>query len=225
MPEHSAALLTRPAHRERVLAAPRPDVFAPPPPQRQLLVRQSSAAGASRPGWLFVAAHGVSGASLLARLSWQPYKAASEAAAAGRPASAATVAVAFGVHAGRAWPNPALEPTDATVVVCRTTMRGLAWARDLATQYLAGCVPAGLRLLGVVTIADAPGRLPPPLAAARGLLAGAYPQCWHVPYVPAYRLLTGLPDEPCPATHPAIEDVMTAIRSTVSPAPLRGQHT
>ena len=207
-----AGLLTRPAYRARALEAPRADVFSPPPPQRQLLVRQHSAAGEARPAWLFVAAHGGSGAALLARLSWQPYKAAVEAGAAGRSAED----LAFGVTAGRAWPNPALEPTNSVVVVCQTTMRGLAWARDLAAQYLSGCVPAGLRLLGVLTVADQPGRLPPPLAAARGLLAGAYPHCWAVPYVPAYRLLTGLPDEPCPPIHPAVDDVLTAIRRTVT---------
>ena len=207
-----AGLLTRPAYRARAPEAPRADVFSPPPPQRQLLVRQHSAAGEARPAWLFVAAHGGSGAALLARLSWQPYKAAVEAGTAGRSAED----LAFGVTAGRAWPNPALEPTNSVVVVCQTTMRGLAWARDLAAQYLSGCVPAGLRLLGVLTIADQPGRLPPPLAAARGLLAGAYPHCWAVPYVPAYRLLTGLPDEPCPPIHPAVDDVLTAIRRTVT---------
>jgi hypothetical protein len=37
-----------------------------------------------------------------------------------------------------------------------------------------------------------------------------------VPYVPAYRLLTGLPDEPCPPIHPALDDVLTAIRRTVT---------
>ena len=215
-----AGLLTRPAYRARALEAPRADVFSPPPPQRQLLVRQRSAAGEARPAWLFVAAHGGSGAALLARLSWQPYKAAVEAGAAGRPA--AGVDLAFGVNAGRAWPNPALEPTSAAVVVCQTTMRGLAWARDLAAQYLSGCVPAGLRLLGVATIADQPGRLPLPLAAARGLLAGAYPHCWAVPYVPAYRLLTGLPDEPCPPIHPAVADVLAAIRSAATT--VRGPH-
>ena len=149
-----AGLRTRPAYRARALGAPRADVFSPPPPQRQLLVRQHSAAGAARPAWLFVAAHGGSGAALLARLSWQPYKAAVEAGAAGRPA--AGVDLAFGVNAGRAWPNPALEPTSAAVVVCQTTMRGLAWARDLAAQYLSGCVPAGLRLLGVCLLYTSP---------------------------------------------------------------------
>jgi len=91
-------------------------------------------------------------------------------------------------------------------------------ARDLATQYLAGCVPAGLQLLGVVTVADAPGRLPAPLASARHLLTGVYTHVWSVPYVPEYRLLTRLPAEPCPPTHPAVADVLAAIRSAASAA-------
>jgi hypothetical protein len=215
MGEHSATLLPPPAHPERA-CAPQPDVFAPPPPARQLLVRQQSVSGQSRPAWLFVAAHGGSGASLLARLSWQPFEAAVAAGETSRPPEE----LAFGVNAGRAWPNPALEPTNLAVVVCQTTMRGLAWARDLATQYLAGAVPAGLQLLGVVTVADQPGRLPAPLTAARNLLTGVYAHVWPVPYVPEYRLLTRLPDEPCPPTHPAVADVLAAIRAAAtSPAP------
>jgi hypothetical protein len=212
--ERSATLLPPPAHPERV-AAPQPDVFAPPPPARQLLVRQQSVSGQSRPRWLFVAAHGGSGASLLARLSWQPYE---TAVAVGETAERSAEELAFGVNAGRAWPNPALEPTNLAVVVCQTTMRGLAWARDLATQYLAGCVPAGLQLLGVVTVADQPGRLPAPLAGARHLLTGVYAHVWPAPYVPEYRLLTRLPAEPCPPTHPAVADVLAAIRSAASAA-------
>jgi len=208
-----AGLLTRPAYRARALEAPRADVFSPPPPQRQLLVRQHSAAGEARPAWLFVAAHGGSGAALLARLSWQPYE---TAVAVGETAERSAEELAFGVNAGRAWPNPALEPTNLAVVVCQTTMRGLAWARDLATQYLAGCVPAGLQLLGVVTVADQPGRLPAPLAGARHLLTGVYAHVWPAPYVPEYRLLTRLPAEPCPPTHPAVADVLAAIRSAAT---------
>ena len=192
------------------LAAPRPDLFAPPPPQRQLLVRQRPVAGQTHPAWFFVAAHGGSGASLLARLSWQPY---ADALAAGQPVDPAAEELAYGVSAGRAWPNPALEPTALAVVVCRTSMSGLAWARDVATQYLAGAVPAGLRLFGLVTVADAPGRLPAPLAGARHLLTGVYPRLWDVPYVPEYRLLTRLPAEPDPPLHPAVADVLAALRS------------
>lgn len=213
MAKRRTSVLTRPGHRRNGLAAPRADVFLPP--VRQLPVHTTSVAAGSRPAWLFVAAHGGSGATLLARLSWQAYEAAARAAAtAGESPDSRP---GFGVNAGRGWPEPRLEPTGLVVVVCKTTMRGLGWARDAAAQYLSGRAPEGLRLVGVVTIADLPGRLPPPIAAAKGLLGGVFPHTWHVPYVAEYRLLTGLPGEDCPPIHPAVADVLAAIRSAVSP--------
>jgi hypothetical protein len=154
---------------------------------------------------LFVSAHGGSGAGLLSCLSGGPNPAA----------EGGTGIPAFGLSAGRAWPDPRLEPTRLVVVVAQTTMRGLAWARDAAAQYLAGAAPDGLCLLGVVTIADQPGRLPPSISAARRLLAGAYPRTWQVPYVAEYRLFTGISGDDAPPLHPAVEDVVAAIRSTI----------
>lgn len=212
MAKRAAAILDRPAYRRDALCSPRGDVFLPP--VRQLPTRTSPVAGRShRPAWLFIAAHGGSGATLLSRLSWQPYDAAVKAARVGEELADYP---AYGMNAGRAWPNPALEPAGLVIVVCQTTMRGLGWARDVATQYLAGRTPNGVRLLGLVTVADQPGRLPRPIAAAKGLLAGGYPHTWHVPYIPEYRLLTGLPNEDCPPIHPAVADVLAAIRSTVT---------
>lgn len=215
--------VAQPAYRERTLSTPRPDVFGPPSPQRQLPTRSQSVAGAHRPAWLFVAAHGGSGATLLSRLSHRPWGPCGPAEKVTSGLGAQPVDYpTFGLNAGRAWPDPALEPTEMAIVVCRTSMAGLAWARDAAAQYLAGGAPHGLRLIGVVAVADQPGRLPPPLAAARGLLAGAFPHTWHVPYVPAYRLLTGLPDENPPPVHPGVADVLAAIRCTVTQ---EGQHS
>jgi len=206
---------------------PRGDVFLPP--VRELPVRTTAAAEpGQQPAWEFVAAHGGSGAGLLARLSaWQPIDAlgGDRRPRGGRDPGDLEEWPAYAVKAGRAWPDPTLEPTELVIVVCQTTMRGLGWARDAAAQYLAGRAPAGLRLLGLVTVTDQPGRLPPPLAAARNLLTGAYPHTWHVPYVPAYRLLTGLPGEHCPPIHPAVADVLAAIRCTVTPTSSKGQRS
>ena len=210
----TAAVLGRPAYRDATLNAPRADVFMPP--TRGLPTRSTPVTPAGvRPCWFFVAAHGGSGANLLAKFSWQPYEAGVKAAkeAGERPGELPP----FGLAVGRVWPNPTLEPTGIAIVVCQTTMRGLAWARDLAAQYLSGRTPPGTHLLGVVTVADQPGRLPQPINAAKNLLAGAYLHTWHVPYVPEYRLLTGLAKEDCPPIHPGVEDVLAAIRSTTQP--------
>src|SRR5664280_3155616 len=61
-------------------------------------------------------------------------------------------------------------------------------------------------------------RRPAAMAGARHLLTGVYAHVWPAPYVPEYRLLTRLPAEPCPPTHPAVADVLAAIRSAASAA-------
>jgi hypothetical protein len=42
-------------------------------------------------------------------------------------------------------------------------------------------------VIGLVLVADAPGRLPKPLAELRHLVSGAYPHVWDVPWVEAWR--------------------------------------
>lgn len=176
---------------------PRGDVFDPPP--RHLPTRRDPGAPGWAASWFFVAAHGGSGASLLARLS---YVAAGESEC-------------YGMAAGRAWPNPELERTVRVVVVARTSMYGLSWARDVARQYLAAAAPPGVELLGLVVVGDAPGRLPRPAAGAARLLRGVYPRVWSVPWVPAYRVLTGLPTDACPPIHPAIDRALDGIRAVI----------
>jgi hypothetical protein len=207
MGTHSAGLLPEPT----ALSRPRADVFTPP--LRQLPVRRIPLTPPGRqPGWFFVAAHGGAGTTLLSRLSWQAIENDE-----GGWRSDGRGRAAYGMDSGRGWPDPALEPTGRVVVVCQTTMRGLGWARDAAAQHLSGATPHGLELIGLVTIADQPGRLPHQIRAARDLLTGAYPRVWHLPYVEAYRLHGGLPDEPPPPLHPAVDDALTAIRSLLAP--------
>jgi hypothetical protein len=191
MSKPSRTTPARPWSRQPLVNSPRPDVFLPP--TRGLPMRSTAiATGGRRPRWYFIAAHGGSGAGLLSKLSWQPYEAALTAAhTAGRMPADADLP-AYAMASGRAWPNPHLEPTGLAVVVCQTTMRGLGWA-------------------------DQPGRLPAPLAAAKGLLGGVYRNTWQVPYVAEYRLLSGLAKEHCPPIHPAIVDVLASIRRTTTP--------
>lgn len=154
-------------------------------------------------GWFLLAAHGGAGAGLLSRLSEQPSD--------GRSQSDLVCE-----DVGQLWPDPTLETTGAVVVVSRTTVSGLAKARDLAAQYLAGAAPSGTSLLGVVLVADQPGKPPAPVAASISLIDGVFARTWQVPYVPQYRVIG--PDEP-PPMHPLIADVLTDIRAAITSSP------
>ena len=94
------------------------------------------------------------------------------------------------------------------VAVARTHLHGLLAARTVATQFLAGCAPAGTVLLGLVTVADAPGELPPPLAAMRRELDELYAQVWTVPHLPLLRLHGG-----GPVSVPELDTVVAQILS------------
>lgn len=122
--------------------------------------------GAGRPPVFWtLGAHGGAGASTLAR-AWAP---------AG--------------NSLRSW--PAADKYPLVVVVARTHITGLRAAHDLVLQATARQV-GGSVFLGLVTVADAPGRLPQTLrrklevveTAAR--TAGG--QTWQLPYLDEYRV-------------------------------------
>lgn len=88
--------------------------------------------------------------------------------------------------AGHRWPlADGVRPT--VVLVARTHARGLlavqAALRDLSLRRIA------VRLLGVVLIADAPGRLPRPLRelADRAVATELVPCAWSFPFVSEWR--------------------------------------
>ena len=62
----------------------------------------------------------------------------------------------------------------------------------------AGGVP--VLLLGLVLIADAPGRLPHALRQLAGLIAGGAPAVWSLPWIEAWRV----GDPPGPANAPKV---------------------
>ena len=88
--------------------------------------------------------------------------------------------------AGHAWPDLDDE-TPSVVLVARTNAYGLERARVAAQQWSAWATPE-VRLLGLVTVADAPGRLPPPLGDLLRLTRGAVPRTWHLPWSDHLRL-------------------------------------
>ena len=104
----------------------------------------------------------------------------------GGAGESALAALAPGWHAAdHAWPMPsgARQPV---VLVARTSLTGLTAARAAATQWAAGQVQP-LELVGLVLVADAPGRLPKPLRDLAKVVSGGVPRVWHVPWVEAWR--------------------------------------
>ncbi|MFE1026772.1 hypothetical protein ACFW5I_19740 [Streptomyces sp. NPDC058818] len=95
------------------------------------------------------------------------------------------VAVYGGQDCGRDWPGPGDPPS--VLLVARTHAAGLAAAHRAVTAFRHGQAPTGLVLDSVALVADAPGRLPRPLAQRVKLLEAAV-DVHRVPWVPAWRL-------------------------------------
>ncbi len=89
--------------------------------------------------------------------------------------------------AGHGWPQtPGVKPAR-VIVTARSNMRGLRAAQVAATQWASGLVPHA-QVLGLVIVADAPGRLPRALRDFAQLVAGGFPRTWSVPWIDAWRL-------------------------------------
>jgi hypothetical protein len=89
--------------------------------------------------------------------------------------------------AGHSWPLTAAGVAPARVVlVARTHAHGLTAAQSAIREWAAGDAP--VLLLGLVLIADAPGRLPHGLRQLAGLVAGGVPAAWSLPWIEAWRV-------------------------------------
>lgn len=117
------------------------------------------------------------------------------------PAERAPIAWAVGAHGGAGastlasviapiadsggqW--PAYDQHRYCVVVCRSTWTGLDAAHSAVLQSQAGDT-GGCEVLGVVIIADAPGRTPKPLVQREKVLEDLT-HVWRVPYLPDFRV-------------------------------------
>ena len=109
------------------------------------------------------------------------------------------------VDADRRWPQ-----TGLVLLVARTSVNGLEWARDLARQHASGHA-GDVELLGLVLVADAPGRLPARTAGLRDLIGGAFARTWHLPWLEEWRLAATT--EPLPA-HPDVQHLAAELART-----------
>jgi len=177
-------------------------VTALPPPSVLLTTAPRASQGEARPAadpieagvaapsvaahnafWVWVGAHGGAGTTTLAE------------------------AVPGGVDLGRAgpWEHGLALPA---VVVCRGSARGLSAARTFAARS-----PADAALLGLVVVADMPGRRrPKALAEGLYLTSGAYTAVWEMPWVPAWHL----GEDPSPANNPrAVPELLRVLWAAV----------
>ncbi len=108
-------------------------------------------------------------------------------------------AVPGGRDAGRAWPSAGTP--QPVVLVARSDAGGLKAVQSAAQQWASQLV-TGIDLLGLVVVADAPGRRPRALRDLLYLVSGAVPRLWEIPWVEQWRLgespLTHLPKECAP---------------------------
>ncbi len=199
--------------RTRGLLYPRPDVFPAPAPTRRRSIRTKPPEPTGhRAKWVFMGAHGGAGVTLLTRMSSYPHDAAATRLHQGADLGEGPWWLA--AETGTQWPLPPLAGTKLVVVVCNTTLNGIEWAKDVALQHLSGTGPEGITLLGLVSVADQPGRLPPALRNSLHLLDGLYAHHWQIPYIPQYRLIT--PTQTIdPPMHPAIETSLRQIRTII----------
>ncbi|MEU0069670.1 DUF6668 family protein [Streptomyces sp. NPDC006332] len=106
-------------------------------------------------------------------------------------AGTSTLATVYGGHdCGRDWPGPAAPKS--VLLVARTHAAGLRSALHTLEAFRHGGAPPGLDLAAVVLVADAPGRLPRPLAQQIKVIESAI-DVYRVPWVSDWRLgdLTG----------------------------------
>jgi hypothetical protein len=88
--------------------------------------------------------------------------------------------------AGHRWPIPPPPLPTPTVLVARTHGSGLRAAQRAATEWASGVVQ-GVVVLGLVLIADAPGRLPRVLDDFADIVGGGVPRVWDIPWIEEWR--------------------------------------
>jgi len=90
--------------------------------------------------------------------------------------------------AGHAWPELPGGAAASCVLVARTNVRGLLAARSALTQWAGSGAGTSARLVGLILVADAPGKLPPVLRDLAKVVSGGAPRVWEVPWLDRWRL-------------------------------------
>lgn len=166
--------------------ATRPQLSVPKPDLADRLPRRSVSGAAPDYWWLGV--HGGAGETSLARLDRRTRAAEHH------------------------WPVAGSGST--VVLVARSNVPGLRAAQRAATEWASGAVP-GVRVAGLVVMADAPGRLPKEIRDFSRIVGGGVPHLWHLPWIEAWRLGHDVPPEGLPKeARTVVDQVRTAATTT-----------
>lgn len=92
-----------------------------------------------------------------------------------------------GTDLGCRWPDPALAEPATVMLVGRTNAEGMRAVSRALNALREGRHPPGMRLTGLVLLADAPGRLPLALSRRIRVLRSVAP-VHRVPWIPQWRL-------------------------------------
>ncbi|MGW4247666.1 hypothetical protein [Nocardia sp. NPDC004722] len=98
----------------------------------------------------------------------------------------------------RLWPAVLEDESPFVVLVARETIEGLTRAHDVLRQYHCGQAgPGRVVLLGLITVAAQPGRVPGQIRRYRGVIEELVPEggLWRVAWRPGWPL-TPIPDLP-----------------------------
>lgn len=148
----------------------------------------------SSPGPALLGAHGGAGVSSLLR--------------AGLAATGAR-------DAGRSWPSQ-----GPVLVVARSSVSGLQAASNCARSHSADALGPASTVLGLVLVADAPGRLPRQAARLADLVTGGYARTWQIPWLDEWRLAAvDAPLPPHPEVRRLVADVAAALDRTARRVP------
>jgi len=88
---------------------------------------------------------------------------------------------------GCRWPDPARVEPAHVILVARTHATGMRAASRALNAVREGRHPAGMKVVGLALVADAPGRLPRELIRRVRVLRAAVP-VWRVPWIAPWRL-------------------------------------
>ncbi|MCZ2404386.1 hypothetical protein IV498_14670 [Paenarthrobacter sp. Z7-10] len=100
------------------------------------------------------------------------------------------------------------------VLVCRSNITGLQAAQRAATEWASGS-RTSTSVLGLVVVADAPGRLPARIRDFTRIVGGGVPHLWTVPWMEQWRLGHHVPAEELPRTVRTVLDQVRLAASTL----------